>query len=359
MINVTKPFLPPLEDYTKYLSQIWDSSILTNQGPLSLELENKLQDYLKVKNLLLTSNGTIALQIAIKSLKLDKEVITTPFSYVATTNSLIWENCTPRFADIHPSSLCIDPEKIESLITEKTSGILATHIYGMPCDFDSINTLAKKYNLKVIYDGAHAFGVKYKGQSVLHFGHASILSLHATKLFHTVEGGCLITKDEELRHQMKLMRSFGHVGDDYFCSGINGKNSEIHAAMGLCNLPYISSSVARRKEINDFYRQELKNLPLTFLMIPTSIEYNYPYFPVFFKSENELIKVKNYLATSGINSRRYFYPVLNQLSFLNIKDPCPIAEDISKKVLCLPFYQQLSDDEIYHISKMIKMAFKN
>ena len=357
MINVTKSYLPPIEEYQKYLSGIWENSWLTNQGPLAQELEQKLMDYLGVENLLFVSNGTIAIQLAIKALELKGEIITTPFSYVATTTSVIWENCLPVFADIEKRSLCIDPEEIEKLITPQTSGILATHVFGYACDVDKIERIAKKNNLKVIYDGAHAFGVKINGDSIFNYGDVSTISFHATKLFHTVEGGAIITKDKELAKKFYLYRSFGHIGDQYFSVGINGKNSEFHAAMGLCNLPRVDEFINQRKTITELYKSELKSLPLNIPAIAGNLRYNYSYFPVLFRSEEELIKIKMHLEKNEINTRRYFFPSLNNLPYLKLSSPCPVSEDISHRVLCLPFYQQLPKEEVIRICAIIKDAF--
>ena len=251
MIPVTKPFLPPAEEYESYLNGIWKRNWLTNMGPLASQLEMELKDFLEVSHLLFVTNGTVALQMAIKALNLSGEVITTPFSFVATTSSIVWENCTPIFVDIEPTTLNIDAEKIESAITEKTSAILATHVYGNPCDVEKIEKIAKKHNLKVIYDGAHAFGVKINGKSIFEYGDISTCSLHATKLYHSIEGGLLITKDPILLKKLAYIRNFGFDGPENFAElGINGKNSEFHAAMGLANLKYIEHIHKKRKEIN-------------------------------------------------------------------------------------------------------------
>ena len=357
MINVTKSYLPPIEEYQKYLSKIWENSWLTNQGPLVTELEHQLREYLGIENLLFVSNGTIALQLAIKALGLKGEIITTPFSYVATTASIIWENCTPVFADIHLENLCLNPQKIEKLITKRTTAILATHVFGIPCDVEAIEQVAIKYNLKVIYDGAHAFGVKYKNKSVFEYGDIATLSFHATKLFHTVEGGAVIVKDNELLKKIRLYRSFGHIGDHHYSIGINGKNSEFHAAMGLCNLPRVNDFIAQRKSIGNIYLSELNSLPVTFPEISGSADYNYSYFPVFFRNVEELLKTKNYLAEHQVNTRRYFYPSLNTLPYLSSSNACPVSEDIAKRVLCLPFYQQLTNENVLFICSLIKRAF--
>src|SRR5690606_16116739 len=249
MIPVTKPFLPPLEEYKKYIDGIWQCQWLTNMGPLASDLELKLKETLKVNHLLFVTNGTVALQMAIKVLDLKGEIITTPFSFVATTSSIVWENCTPVFVDIDESSLNIDADKIEAVITEHTSAILATHVYGNPCDVEKIEEIAKKHNLKVIYDAAHAFGVEINGKSIFEYGDISTCSLHATKLYHSVEGGLIITKDAALLKKLAYMRNFGFDGPESFAElGINGKNSEFHAAMGLANLKYVDQINRKRKE---------------------------------------------------------------------------------------------------------------
>src|SRR5688572_26446200 len=250
MINVTQTFLPPLDDYVAYLERVWESKWLTNRGQLVRELEQKLEDYLGIKNLLLLTNGTIALQIAIKALELTGEIITTPFSYVATVSSIVWENCIPVFVDIDPNYLTIDETKIEDAITERTTAILATHVYGNPCYVEAINDIATRHDLKVIYDAAHCFGVKYKGGSVLDWGDISTLSHHATKLFHTGEGGAIVCNDRELADKIFYHHNFGHSGPEaFFGLGINGKMSELNAAMGLAMLPYIDEITAKRQAV--------------------------------------------------------------------------------------------------------------
>jgi dTDP-4-amino-4,6-dideoxygalactose transaminase len=355
LINVTKTFLPPLEEYIKHLELIWSNGWVTNQGPLAEELECKLKKYLDVKNLLLVSNGTIALQIAIKALGLTGEIITTPYSYVATTTSIIWENCTPVFCDIEDKTYCMDPDKIESLITDKTSAIIPTHVYGLPCDVNKINLIADKYKLKVIYDGAHAFGVRVNNQSIYNFGDASTISFHATKLFHTIEGGAIITRDDKLAEKIFLHRAFGHLDDDYISIGINGRTSEFHAAMGLCNLPRIDEFINKRKEINEHYKKCLKDLPLEYPLIHENVIYNYSYFPVIFQSEEKMTETKDLLAQYGIVPRRYFYPSLNNLPYIE-KQNCPVSDDIAKKVLCLPVYHSITLEDIEMISKIVKQS---
>lgn len=358
MIHVTKSYLPNLEDYVKYLEGIWERGHLTNHGPLVLELESKIKDYLGVKHFFFVNNGTIALQIAIKALGLKDEVITTPFSYVATTSSLAWEGCKPVFADVNKGSLTILPEDIESKITEKTSGILATHVYGNPCNVEEIGRISAKYNLKVIYDAAHAFGVNYKNTSVLNFGDISTLSFHATKLFHTIEGGGIITSDDELAHKIAYMRNFGHDGPEkFFGLGINGKSSEFQAAMGLCVLPKIEFLIERRKEISERYKSMLGYSSIDYVKIQeNTTKYNYAYFPVLFKTETDLKKVMKALSLEQINARRYFYPVLNSLNYVENNLPDSFAEDASKRVLCLPLYPDLSMQDVDRISGIIKSS---
>ncbi len=351
MINVTKTYLPPFEEYTAVLKRAWDKAWITNNGELVQELEQGLKDYLKVNNLLFCNNGTIVLQMALKALSITKEVITTPFSYVATTNAILWEGCQPIFVDIDPATFCIDADKIEAAITEKTQAILATHVYGIPCDVEKIKTIADKYNLKVIYDGAHAFGCTYKGKSLLSYGDISTCSFHATKIFHTVEGGCIIANNEVVARQLLFFRQFGHIYDDYFSIGINGKNSEMHAAMGLCVLPKMAEIIKKRKDIAEQYNGALGSF-LRCLEIPEELEYNYSYYPVVFDSDELLLKAVERLRHHEIYGRRYFYPSLNTLPFVKYQN-CPISEDISKRVLCLPLYFELSSEGVKKISDCI------
>lgn len=354
MINVTKTYLPPLEEYTEYLKSIWDSGFVTNRSPLVLELEQKLKEYLQVPQLLFVNNGTTALQIAIKALDLKGEIITTPFSYVATTSSIVWENCMPVFVDIDENSLCINANLIEQAITEKTSAILATHVYGIPCEVEKIEKIAQKYKLKVIYDAAHCFGVQYKGQSLLNYGDIATLSFHATKLFHTGEGGGIVTKDKDLFHKIYYMHNFGHNGpEDFFGVGINGKSSELHAIMGLCVLPKIDDLIAKRKEISEYYDNNLASLDLKRPILPKETVYNYAYYPIIFESEEQLLKVKDKLNQEDIFPRRYFYPSLNTLSYVE-KQTCKVSDDISKRVLCLPLFYELNLNDIQIITNILK-----
>lgn len=355
MINVTKTYLPPQEEYEQYLRRIWDSSWVTNNGPLLKELEEKLKAYFGVRHLFFASNGTVVLQLALKALNITGEVITTPFSYVATTGSALWENCKPVFADINPATCAIDPARIEEVITENTQAILATHVYGLPCDIEAIDDIARRHNLKVIYDAAHAFGTVYKGKQLLSYGDISTISFHATKLFHTIEGGAIVTEDDELARKIRLFRSFGHINDDYYSVGINAKNSEFHAAMGLCLLPRVPAFINRRREIVKLYDSLLSGAPVRRPEVPEGTEYNYSYYPIIFESEERLLAVKQALEAQQIFPRRYFYPSLNTLPYYK-GAPCPESERIAKSVLCLPLYYELEDKDVRRIAGIVLHA---
>lgn len=354
MINVTQTFLPPLEEYTEYLKKIWELKWVTNRGVLIRELEAKLRDFLGVQNILVVNNGTVALQVAVKALGLTGEIVTTPFSYVATVSSIVWENCDPVFVDIDPEYLTIDEQKIEESITERTSAILATHVYGNPCNVDAIREIGEKHGLKVIYDAAHCFGVRYKGESILNSGDVSTLSFHATKLFHTGEGGAIVSNDSGLTERIYYHHNFGHRGEEEFWGlGVNGKLSEINAALGLCVLPYISEIIDSRRRICDLYREELRDRGLGFLKIREGTEWNGSYFPVLFASEGALSKAKDVLNEADIFPRRYFYPSLNRLPYVN-STACPVAEDISSRILCLPVSHGLPDAAVRQICELIR-----
>jgi dTDP-4-amino-4,6-dideoxygalactose transaminase len=349
IIPVTKSFLPPIEEYTAQVQRAYNNGWLTNRGELVTELEQKLTDYLELKEskMICMTNGTIPLQIALKLLGNGGEIITTPFSYVATTAAIVWENCTPVFVDIHPEYLTIDETKIEAAITKKTTCILATHVFGNPCHVEEIDRIAKKHNLKVIYDGAHSFGVKYNGKSIFEFGDISTCSFHATKLFHTGEGGAIFCKDSYLFDQIYYSHNFGHNGALSFHGlGINGKISELNAAMGLSVLPYISSILESRQKTSEQYTIFLRKFKLLILLEGT--EWNYSYFPIMFKSESDLLVAEKTLLKNGIFPRRYFYPVLDSLPYTS-KSHIPIAESISSAVLCLPLYYGLTEKEVKFI----------
>jgi len=356
MINVTQTFLPPLAEYEKQLQRVWKNKWLTNRGELALELEKKLKDYLQIKaNILLTTNGTIPLQIALKTLGNGGEIITTPFTYVATTSAIVWEGFTPVFVDIHPEYLTIDETKIESAITSKTKAILVVHVYGNPCHAEAIERIAKKHNLKVIYDAAHAFGVTYKGKSLFDFGDISTCSFHATKLFHTGEGGAVFCKDDELFNELYYRHNFGHKTAVSFQGvGINGKMSELQAAMGLSVLPYMDEIIEKRKQIVNYYDKYLDFSQLKRQKIREHTQWNYNYYPVIFKDEETLLRVVDVLNKQAIYPRRYFYPSLNTLDYVEYQE-MPVSESIASRVLCLPLYPDL---EFYNVDKIINTIKK-
>lgn len=352
-IYVTKTFLPPLEEYEKYLQRIWDSVQLTNQGGLLHEFEDRVCTYLGIDNLQLVSNGTIALQLALRALDITEgEVITTPFTYVATTEAILWERCEPVFVDIDPETFTIDPAKIEAAITDKTRAIMAVHVFGYPCDVDTIEAIAQKYNLKVIYDAAHAFGVKYKNKSLMSYGDVSICSFHATKLFHTIEGGGVTARDPALREKIELMKRFGHNGDEHMMLGINAKASEFQAAMGLCNLDYIDENIRKRKKVVSLYDTKLKGIFQTLPSDP-DVQQNYAYYPVVAESETQLLSLIQKLAERNIFPRRYFYPSLNTLPYLATKQKMPISEDIASRIMCLPLYPEIPEEVVNNICEVL------
>jgi dTDP-4-amino-4,6-dideoxygalactose transaminase len=353
MINVTKTFFPPLEEYQIQLQRIWKNQWLTNRGELVLELEEKLKEYLQVPHILVTNNGTMPLQIALKLLGNGGEIITTPFSYVATSAAIVWEHCIPVFVDIHPEYLTIDETKIEAAITDKTTAILATHVFGNPCNVEAIEAIANKYDLKVIYDAAHAFGVTYNGNSIFEYGDVSTCSFHATKLFHTGEGGALFAKDKNLQRQLFYSHNFGHNGPEAFDGlGINAKISELQAAMGLAVLPYMNTILENRKNIVDFYNSNLNFDVLKTIKIRQNTHWNYSYYPVIFESEDQLLHVQKVLNAQQIFPRRYFYPSLNTINFVK-GAPMPISESIASRVLCLPLYVGLEKSDLEQIVHLI------
>ena len=353
MIPVTKCFLPPIELYTEWVQKAYDKQWLTNRGELVQLLEERLKGYLGVEWMTVTNNGTIPLQIALKLLGKGGEIITTPFSYVATTAAIVWENCTPVFVDIHPEYLTIDETKIESAITEKTTCILATHVFGNPCAVDVIEAIAKKHNLYVIYDAAHAFGVTYQGQSIFNYGDVSTCSFHATKLFHTGEGGAMFAKDSEIRHQLFYSHNFGHNGPlDFYGLGINGKISELHAAMGLAVFESIDTILSERRKVVEMYDALLDFTKIKKMKIRAHTEWNYSYYPVLFSTEEVLLKVLKLLNDQGVFPRRYFYPSLNTIPYANGIEMF-VSEAVSSRVLCLPLYVGLEKKEIEQICNLI------
>lgn len=356
-IPVTKPFIPPLEEYTKIVSRAFQAGWLTNRGQLVQDLEDKISSFLELQKakIICMNNGTIPLQIALKILGNEGEIITTPFSYVATTSSIVWENCVPVFVDIHPEYLNIDETKIEAAITPKTTCILATHVFGNPCNVEKIDKIAKKHNLKVIYDAAHCFGVRFKEKSIFEYGDISTCSFHATKIFHTAEGGAVFCKDNKLLKKMFLSHIFGHINDKYINLGINGKMSELHAAMGICVLNRIDSIIKKRKEITGFYDINLSP-KLQKLELRDKTKHNYSYYPIIFEDEKKLNKIMTTLNNNNIFPRRYFYPSLNTMPFLKNKKHLPLSEHISKTIICLPMYKGLNPVTLSKITKLINKS---
>lgn len=358
MINVTQTFLPPLDEYKSILERAWSTKWITNRGELVKELEEELKHHLGVSNIILTCNGTVPLQIAIKALELKGEVITTPFSYVATTSSIVWENCTPVFVDIDPEHLTIDESKIEAAITGKTTGILATHVFGNPCNIEAIENIAKKNNLKVIYDAAHCFGVNYNSKSVFSYGDVSTCSFHATKIFHTGEGGAMFAGDDSLHNKLFYHHNFGHKGPEAFQGlGINGKMSELCAALGLSILPYLDDIYISRMKMVEYYLDQLQGSGLQFLKIRANTDWNYSYFPVLFPSAKALLKTKEALNNEQIMPRRYFYPVLSSIDYTG-NQATPVATDVSERILCLPIFHELGFADIDRIVKIVKENLK-
>ena len=346
-IHVAKPFLPPKHKLEKYMEGIWERNLLTNNGPLIRELEEKLGKYIGHDKIIIVNSGTMGLQISIKALNITKGIITTPFSYVATTSSIVWEGCEPQFVDIDSKTLNINVNKIENVINDNTEAIMATHCFGNPCDIDAIRKLALKYNLKVIYDSAHCFGTQYKGQSIFNYGDISVLSLHATKLYHMVEGGVIFLNKSDLKNKVNRIRNFGHDGPENFTGiGINGKNSEIHAAFGLINLEYADEIIERRLNQALFYDKTLEDQSITRPQITNgTTKYNFAYYPVIFEDEETLLKIKNILKSNNISTRRYFFPTLNKLDYIKGSNNTPVADKISKRILCLPLYHSLKIEE--------------
>jgi len=354
MINVTKTNLPKLTEYNKYLKEIWRKNWVTNNGKFVQLLERELERHLSIKNLLVVANGTLALQLAIKSLKLSGEVITTPFTFIATTTSLIWEGVTPVFADINPETFNIDPDDVERKITKKTSAILAVHVYGNPCDLKRLKKIAKKYKVKLIFDAAHAFGVVYNGKSILEHGDISTLSFHSTKIFHTIEGGAIIAKNNKIYKTLKLLRNFGIESEERIIfPGINAKMNELQAAMGLCNLKFQKKDFLKRKKIYELYIRKLKKLNFIKFQKIEQENYNYSYMPVIFKNKIMRDKIYNQLIKNGIKPRKYFYPLCSDFSFVKDKYSFKNAKKISDCVLCLPLYSTLKEKDVVSIVNII------
>jgi len=354
MINVTKTYLPNKEKYKNYIDEIYASGWVTNNGYMVQKLEKRLAEYLGVRNIVLVANGTVALEIAYRTLGIKGFAITTPFSFVATTSSLVTNNILPIFADIDKNTLNMNSKNIEKLITPNTSAIVPVHVFGNGCEVEEIEQIANKHNLKVIYDAAHAFDIKYKDKSILNYGDISTLSFHATKLFHTIEGGALIINDDSLVEKAKYLINFGIENAESIPHlGTNAKMNEFEAAMGLCMLDEIENIKNSREKIYKIYQKELYGI-VEFQKQNKNSRKNYSYFPVVFKNEEELLKVQKALNTKDIFPRRYFYPSLDTLEYIEPKQECKISRDISKRILCLPIYVELEKEIQNDIIKTIK-----
>jgi dTDP-4-amino-4,6-dideoxygalactose transaminase len=353
-VYVTMPSLAPLEEYTELLKGVWQRGILTHNGPLVQQFEKDFNTHFKVKQSVAVSNGTIALQMAIKALALKGEIITSPFTWIATVSAIQWEGCKPVFVDVDPTTLNIDPALIEAAITKDTVAIMPVHVFGNLCDVAAIDAIAKKHNLKVIYDAAHAIGSEYNGRSALECGDISATSYHATKILNTAEGGSCITTDNELHEKLKRIRFFGHNDKkDIVEEGFNGKLTEVNAALGLANLKYMDAVLADRKTKYNYYKDALKEIPeVSFQKIGTDC--NYSYFPIIFKSEEMLFQVESELNKANVFPRRYFYPSVNTYTNILEYQPCPKSEDVSRRILCLPLYYTLPMHIIDTITGIIK-----
>jgi len=354
MINVTKTYLPNKEKYQKYVDEIFESGWITNNGQMVRKLEKRLSEYLGVKNVVLVANGTVALEIAYRTLDIKGYAITTPFSFVATTSSLVTNGIKPIFADIDKDTLCIDSKKIEACITKNTSAIVPVHVFGNACEIDRIDKIAKENELKVIYDAAHAFDVRYKGESILNFGDISTLSFHATKLFHTIEGGALIINDDSLVEKARYLINFGIENEESIPElGTNAKMNEFEAAMGLCILDEMDEILNKRKNVYERYEKELEEL-VNFQTANKDASKNYAYFPIILKDEKQMFRIKDALNKEDIFPRRYFYPSLDTLSYIEPKQECKVSQDIARRILCLPIYPELTSIEQSDIIDIIK-----
>jgi dTDP-4-amino-4,6-dideoxygalactose transaminase len=358
MINVTRTSLPPLEQYIRYLRDIWSTRWLTNNGKYVQLLEKELKEYLHVKNILPVSNGTLALQLAIKAFKLKGEVITTPFTFAATTNVLLWEGLRPVFADVDSNTFNIDPDDVEKKISSKTTAILAVHVYGNPCNVIRLEQIARKYKLKLIYDAAHAFGVEYRSKSILTYGHASTLSFHATKTFHTIEGGAIVTQNNTLYNVLRLYINFGIKNEEeVILPGINAKMNEFQAAMGLANIPSVDANAQKRKIIYETYTEQLKNCKTIRFQELHASKYNYSYMPILLKNRILREYIHDKLLENNVKTRKYFYPLTSDFvytkTYANSKQ-LKRARTLSESVLCLPIYSDLKFDDVLKIVKIIK-----
>lgn len=364
-IPVTKPFLPPLEEFIPYLEQIWENRWLTNNGPFHQRLEAELCNYLGIQHISLFTNGTIALVTALQALRITGEVITTPFSFVATSHSLLWNNLKPVFVDIDPKNFNLDPAKIEEAITPHTTAIMPVHCYANPCDVEAIQRIADNYGLRIIYDAAHAFGIKYKNQSLLRHGDLCVLSFHATKVFNTFEGGAIISQDAKTKQRIDYLKNFGFADEVTITApGINGKMSEFQAAFGLLQLKYVGEAISHRKEIDYRYRAALNNtIGITIPTPPNDATRNYSYFPILVEKNYQLTRDELYMKfrEKKILARRYFYPLISEMPMYrglasSASSNLMIASEIANKVLCLPIYADLSKPEQDTIIQIIRGA---
>jgi len=358
VIPVTRPFLPPRAEYEALLDGIWDRVWLTNNGPLVHQFQAQVAQRLGLVQPLYVASGTMALQLAMKALGLEGDVVTTPFSYVATTSALVWEGCTPVFADIERDTFTVDPAAVDAAITHRTSGIVATHVFGTACDIDALDAIGRARGIPVLYDAAHSFATTYRGCSVLSYGDASACSLHATKVFHTVEGGLLVTRDESARDAAERMRNFGHVDYTTFDGvGINAKASELHAAMGLCNLGHLDELLARRRAIHDRYHAGLADLIADGRVVPQAGRAeavpNHSYVPLLFEDAERRQHVHDALVARDIHPRQYFSPGLHELNYVGPPQNLPVVEDVAARILCLPTYHDMTDQQVDEVVSVI------
>lgn len=366
-IYVTQPFLPPLEEFLPYLEQIWSGKVLTNGGPFHHQLEKALSQYLRVDHIALFTNGTIALVTALQALRITGEVITTPYSFVATSHSLLWNNIRPVFVDIDPDTLNLDPAKIEEAITPHTTGILPVHCYGTPCAVKAIERIADNYNLRVIYDAAHAFGVEDANGSILKHGDLSTLSFHATKVFNTFEGGAVVCPDAKTKARINRLKNFGHVDEvTVVAPGINGKMSEFNAALGLLQLKHVSEAISRRRVIDIAYRQRLQHVKGIRCLAPSTANVaNYAYFPILVDDAYPLTRDELRLRLEAVNvhSRPYFYPLISDFPMYRglpsaRRQNLPVAVSVAKRILCLPIYPTLTLDQVDFITRLIMEPYR-
>lgn len=369
MIPVTKPFLPPLKEFYPYLEKIWTNGHLTNNGPFHCQFEKELAEYLGVKYISLFTNATLALVTALQALRIAGEVITTPYSFVATTHSLWWNNIKPIFVDIEPDTCNLDPDKIEAAITPKTTAILPVHVYGNPCNVTRIKEIAETYGLKIIYDACHTFGVMIGREQVLNYGDLSVMSFHATKVFNTFEGGAVVSHDEGMKKRIDYLKNFGFAGETTVVApGINAKMSEVQAAMGLLQLKYVDANIQKRREITLMYRQRLAGISgIRFLTEKSGVKYCYPYFPIFVDKQQCGISRDSLYETlkeQGVFGRRYFYPLISQFpTYRGLESAelgkMPVAEKTADQVICLPLYPELQINEVDYICDLIRNSCNN